>query len=130
TEHITELIPMGFDPLLYDYVFLILGAILTNPYPLNLLDQFNVSLCVTGAFRNWNRADATALDEFSDILEHKPRLLLNGVEPDYMSSVLGEIEKDRSWLRRFIKGILSLQLKTGSFGRGKKRNTKVVKGRL
>lgn len=130
TEHITELIPMGFDPILYDYVFLILGAILTNPYPLNLLDQFNVSLCVTGAFRNWNRADATALDEFSDILEYKPRLLLNGVEPDYMSSVLGEIEKDRSWLRRFIKGILSLQLKTGSFGRGKKRNTKVVKGRL
>lgn len=129
-EHITELIPMGFDPMLYDYVFLVLGAVLTNPYPLNLLDQFNVSVCVTGAFRNWNRADATALEEFSDTLGFQPRLLLNGVEPDYMSSVLGEIAKDRSWLRRFIKGILSLQLKTGTFGRGKKRDTRQVKGRL
>lgn len=130
TEHITELIPMGFDPMLYDYVFLVLGAVLTNPYPINLLDHFNVSLCVTGAFRNWNRADAIALEDFSKTLGFEPRLLLNGVEPDYMSSVLGEIEKDRSWLRKFIKGLLSLQLKTGTFGRGKKRETKVVKGRL
>ncbi len=130
TEHVTELIPMGFDPLLYDYVFLVLGAVLTNPYPLNLLDQFNVSICVTGAFRNWNRADATALKDFTETLGFEPRLLLNGVEPDYMSSVLGEIEKDRSWLRKFIKGILSLQLKTAGFGRGRKRDTKTIKGRL
>ncbi len=129
-EHITELIPMGFDPMLYDYVFLVLGAVLTNPYPLNLLDQFNVALCVTGAFRDWNRADETALKEFSETMGTEPRLLLNGVEPDYMSSVLGEIAKDRSWLRKFIKGILSLQLKTKSFGRGKKRETKQIKGRL
>lgn len=130
TEHITELIPMGFDPMLYDYVFLVLGAVLTNPYPLNLLDQFNVAVCVTGAFRTWNRADATALDEFSKTMGFEPRLLLNGVEPDYMSSVLGEIAKDRSWLRKFIKGVLSLQLKTGGFGRGKKRETKKINGRL
>lgn len=130
TEHITELIPMGFDPMLYDFVFLVLGAVLTNPYPLNLLDQFNVAVCVTGAFRNWNRADATALEEFTKTMGFEPRLLLNGVEPDYMSAVLGEIAKDRSWLRKFIKGVLSLQLKSGAIGRGKKRETKKIKGRL
>jgi len=129
-EHITELIPMGFDPMLYDYVFLVLGAVLTNPYPLNLLDQFNAAVCVTGAYRNWNRADETALAEFTETLGFEPRLLLNGVEPDYMATVLGEIAKDRSWLRRFIKGVLSLQLKTGAFGRGRKRKTREIKGRL
>lgn len=131
TEHITELIPMGFDPMLYDYVFLVLGSVLTNPYPLNLLDQFNVSICVVGAFRDWNRADETALAEFTETLGFKPRLILNGVEPDYMASVLGEIEKDRSWIRRFIKGILSLQLKS-AFRRGikKQKAPKRVEGRL
>lgn len=120
SEHITELVPLGFDPMLYDYIFMIVDGILTNPYPLNLLPQFHFSVCVTGAFRDWNRADKVALEELSQTMGQEPLLLLNGVEPDFMSSVLGEIEKQRSWVRRFIKGILSLQLKSS----GRSFNTK------
>ncbi len=112
SEHLTELIPLGFDPMLYDYIFMVIEGILTNPYPLHLLHQFNFSICVTGAFRDWNRADKVALSEISETIGKEPLLLLNGVEPDFMSSVLGEIDKERSWIRRFIKGILTLQLKS------------------
>jgi succinoglycan biosynthesis transport protein ExoP len=129
-EHITELIPMGFDPLLYDFVFIVLESILTHPTPLNLLDQFNVAVCVTGAYRDWNRADASALKDFKETMGLEPRLLINGVEPDFISAVLGEIKKDRSLLRRFIKSVLSLQLKSISFGSARKRKASTPKSRL
>ena len=111
SEHLNELIPTGYDPGLYDYCFLILQPILINPYPLNLLEQFSAGLCITGAFRNWNRADKMALQDFMETLQFKPGLMLNAVEPDYMVSVLGEIEKDRSLLRVFLKRLLSMQLR-------------------
>ena len=120
SEHLSELIPIGYDPGLYDYCFLIIQPILVNPYPLNLLEQFSAGLCITGAFRNWNRADKTVLEDFMETLQFKPGLMLNAVEPDYMVSVLGEIEKDRSLLRVFLKRLLSMQLRAAN-PKGKKR---------
>lgn len=124
SEHLSELIPIGYDPALYDYCFLILQPILVNPYPLNLLEQFSAGLCVTGAFRNWNRADKTALSDFMETLHFKPGLMLNGVEPDYMVSVLGEIEKERSMLRVFLKRLLSMQLRAAKPKASKRKSTK------
>lgn len=120
-ENINELIPMGYDSNLYDFTILILKPIITNPYPMHLVEQFHLSLNITGAYRNWNRADETALNEIKDMLPREPRLILNGIEPDYMQSVLGEIQKDRSFVRRFIKRLLSLELRRG--------NPKGAKGR-
>jgi succinoglycan biosynthesis transport protein ExoP len=111
SEHLSELVPIGYDPNLFDYCFMILQPILVNPFPINLLEQFSAGLCVTGAFRNWSRADKTALHDFMETLKFKPGLMLNGVEPDYMVSVLGEIEKERSMLRVFLKRLLSMQLR-------------------
>lgn len=110
-ENLSEVIPMGYDPGLYDYFFLIIDAVLTNPYPINLLEQFPISICTVGAFRNWNHADRAALSDFQEILHQRPRLLLNAVEPDFMQNVLGDIDKRRSWIRRFVKRILTLQLR-------------------
>lgn len=130
SEHITELVPLGFDPMLYDYIFMVIEGILTNPYPLNLLPQFHFGICVTGAFRDWNRADKVALEEITSTMGQAPTLLLNGVEPDFMATVLGEIEKQRSWVRRFIKGILSLQLKSSGRSFNKNGNGKEKVERL
>ena len=75
------------------------------------MDQFQLSLCTVGAYRNWNRADQSALQDIMDTLNHKPRMILNGVEPDFMQNVLGDIQKERTWLRRFAKKMLSLELR-------------------
>lgn len=110
-ENLTEIIPMGYDPTLYDYIFMIVQGVLTNPYPITLLEQFPMAICTVGAFRNWNRADTSALQDIEETLGYKPRLLLNGVEPDFMQNVLGDIEKSRSVVRRFFKKLLSLELR-------------------
>lgn len=96
----------------YDYVIMDFEAVLTEPYPIELIENFNLPVCVVSSKRAWNKADQFALDEFESVLNVKSRLLLNGVEPDYMDSVLGEIKKTRSPIRKFIKAILTLEFRT------------------
>lgn len=96
----------------YDYIFMDFEAVLTEPYPIALVEKFNMAVCVVSSKRAWNKADQFALEEFSSVLNTKPRLLLNGVEPDYMDSVLGEIKKTRSPIRKFIKAILTLEFRS------------------
>ena len=96
----------------YDYIFMDFEAVLTEAYPIQLIEQFNMAVCVVSSKRSWNKADQFALDEFSSVLSTKPRLLLNGLEPDYMDSVLGEIRKTRSPLRKLIKAVLTLEFRT------------------
>ncbi len=93
----------------YDYIFLNLEAVLTEQYPIELIEQFDMAVCVTSAKRSWNKADEFSLQEFNQVLKTTPRLLINGVAPDYMDSVLGEIKKTRSGLRRFLKTLVTLQ---------------------
>lgn len=111
-ESITELSPLISDPGLYDFCFFLLPSITTNPYPVALLRQFPVALLVVGAFRDWNAADRSALRSLEESLGYKPELIVNAVEPDYMVSVLGEIKKERTIVRRLLKRILSLQLRS------------------
>lgn len=110
-EQLTEIMPVGFQPSQYDYVLLVIDAILTNPYPIDLLRQIDLGINITGAYRSWNRADKQALNAIRRALPHEPRFILNGVEPDFMQNVLGDIAKQRSFIRRFIKRILSMELR-------------------
>lgn len=96
----------------YEYIFMDFEAVLTEPYPIQLIEKFNMAVCVVSSKRAWNKADQFALNEFSSVLSSKPRLLLNGLEPDYIDSVLGEIKKTRSPLRKLIKAILTLEFRT------------------
>lgn len=100
----------------YEYVFMDFEAVLTEPYPIELIEEFNMAVCVVSSKRAWNKADHFALSEFSSVLTSKPRLLLNGLEPDYMDSVLGEIKKTRSPLRKLIKAILTLEFRSRGGG--------------
>lgn len=125
-ESLTELIPMGYDPGLYDFCFLILPSITTNPYPVSLTRQFHVALAVVGAFRGWNAADRSALNSFGESLGYNPALIVNGVEPDNMVSVLGEIRKQRSAVRRLLKRILNLQLRSTKVDKSETQRQKRV----
>lgn len=96
----------------YDYIFMDFESVLTEPYPIELIEKFDMSACVVSSKRGWNKADNFALAEFSSVLSSKPRLLLNYLEPDYMDSVLGEIKKTRSPLRKLTKALLTLEFRT------------------
>ena len=123
SHNISDVIDGKYDTRLYDYVFFVFNPIMTEPYPLDLLKHFHIAICVVGAYRSWNRADNFALKEFSETLGYEPRVLVNGVDPDEMNLVVGEISKSRSAIRRFFKGILTLEFKTGKIRNKRKRRS-------
>ena len=62
---------------------------------------------VTKADRKWNEADQHAIKVYKKFVGKKPLLFLNGVRADIMEEVIGEVSKQRSWLRRKVKAALS-----------------------
>lgn len=111
TKSLKELVPASLDEKDYNFVFLELNGILSNQYPIELVEKFDMALCILSAQRSWSKADKYALAEFAETLGFPPRLLVNGVSPDDMDQVLGDIEKSRSALRRFFKGLLTMQFR-------------------
>jgi succinoglycan biosynthesis transport protein ExoP len=121
-----ELIPEGTVYEQYDYILLELKGILSNQYPIELVEQFDLAINVLSAKRIWNKADNFALTEFVETLGFQPRLIVNGVSPDYMDQVLGEIEKKRSALRKFLKGLITMQFRSRKFSSGGGKKSKLT----
>ncbi|MFH1161098.1 MAG: LysM peptidoglycan-binding domain-containing protein [bacterium] len=111
-----DLIP-GFDLLKqeqYDYILVELPSLINNPYPLDVIKQFDLSLLVVRANRSWKEADIIQLDSFKTICKMDPLILLNGVELYFLDSVFGDVPKPRSELRRTLKRILLFQFREKS----------------
>lgn len=104
-----DIVPTQYNLSAYDYIFFILPSILTHQYPLDIMDKVDLSHMVIGAYRGWNKADKKALEELKRSLSFEPTMLVNGVSPDYMNAVLGDIKKRRSFMRRFMKATLTFQ---------------------
>jgi uncharacterized protein involved in exopolysaccharide biosynthesis len=110
----------------YEFILVEIMGVIRDQYPIELVERFDMAVCVVSAKRSWNKADRFALSEFIETLGLQPRLLVNAVEPDLMDTVLGEIEKSRSALRKFLKAMLTLQFKSEmTSGKKKKKNKKV-----
>ncbi len=111
----------------YDFILVEIKGVIRDQYPIELVEKFDMAICVVSAKRSWNKADRFALVEFIETLNLQPRLLVNAVEPDFMDSVLGEIEKSRSTLRKFLKATLTLQFKSDMTKKRKRKKVKVSK---
>jgi polysaccharide biosynthesis transport protein len=76
-------------------------------------DIFNLSdgiALVCNANRKWTDADKNAIDRLKKMnSELNIFLILNGVSTQIMESILGELPKKRSFLRRWIKRIILMQ---------------------
>lgn len=118
TQNFEDLMPVGFEASLYDFVFITFESILTEQYSLDLNEKADMAFCVLSANRSWNKADKFAMKEFINTLNVQPRLIVNGVEPDYMDAVLGDIKKSRSTLRKYMKMMFTLQFHSKRFRKG------------
>jgi len=91
----------------YDYIFLILPPLLKSEFPAEIVRKTDLSILVTRANRNWNKADDQALHLFQNSINHKSKVILNGTRVDILDSMIGEIPKKRSWRRILAKKIIT-----------------------
>jgi polysaccharide biosynthesis transport protein len=99
----------GFNP---DYIFIEIPPILYYPYPQQLVASADLTILVCRANRIWSGADQKGLDVIKKISSREPVLLLNGVELQVIESVLGDLPKKRSRVRRILKQIVRFQFFT------------------
>ncbi len=93
----------------YDFVLIEIPPILYNSYPPHLISSADLAIVVGRSNRVWSEADQKALDHLTKITSQKPVFLLNGVEIEVIESVLGDLPKKRSWLRRMAKRVVRFQ---------------------
>ncbi len=99
-------IQLSFIP---DYVLIELPPILFYPYPVELLSTADVPILVCRSNRVWTDADQGVLDILTKLSIQKTHFILNGVELPVIESVLGDLPKKRSWMRRIVKNIFRFQ---------------------
>lgn len=110
-KNVDELIPNTISLNDFDYVFVEFPSLIYFQYSTEIIKNSQLSLLVLRSNRAWNKADKLALDKLKSNVNCPLMLVLNGVDLDSLTDVLGEIPKSRSRLRRIIKKLLTLQIK-------------------
>jgi hypothetical protein len=87
----------------------VLPAILYYPYPVGLITAADLTTLICRANRVWSTADQGALDLILKISNQKTFFFLNGVKLNVVETVLGDLPKKRSRLRRIAKNLFRLQ---------------------
>jgi len=96
----------AFEP---DYVFIEIPALLYHAYPVQLVPAVDLPVLVCRSNRTWTEADQSALDVLMKLTTHQTHYMLNGVKLQVVESVLGELPKNRSVLRRMLKNFFRFQ---------------------
>ncbi len=94
----------------FDFVLLEIPGIIKNPFPVKLASVVDYSFLVTRANRAWSEADKNALSLFNEATTGpEPTIILNGVKVLEMETVVGDLPKKRSLVRRWIKKIVQFR---------------------
>jgi len=95
----------------FDFIFIEIPSVLHYPTPVRLLRNVHFALMVARANRSWSEAETNVLNKFKETVveQTETEVLANGVEIDVLESIIGEIPKKRSFLRRMVKRIIKFQ---------------------
>ncbi|MDT0605792.1 GumC family protein [Croceitalea rosinachiae] len=97
----------------YDFIILELPSIIKNPFPVKLAATMDYTFLITRANRAWGEADKNALTLFNEATTGpEPSIILNGVKVLEMETVVGDIPKKRSIIRRWIKQVVQFRFFT------------------
>jgi hypothetical protein len=77
-----------------------------------MIASADLAILVCRANRVWSDADQGAIDIFKKITVNAPAILINGIELQVIESVLGDLPKKRSRLRRITKNLVRFQFFT------------------
>jgi len=82
-----------------------------NGLPLGIINQSDINLLVVNANDTWQAANKAIFNKINTSVTNAPILTwLVGADESHLDGVIGEIPKSRSWFRKKIKKILSLNL--------------------
>lgn len=76
--------------------------------PSALVKNADLSLLIVNAKRNWSVADDHLQELYLKAVDHPVMVVINKTEADDLESILGELPKNRSIARRWIKKLISL----------------------
>ncbi|RNC89635.1 MAG: hypothetical protein ED555_09210 [Allomuricauda sp.] len=101
------------DHSIYDFIVLEIPSIIKNPFPVKLAASMDYTFLVTRANRAWGEADINALELFNEATTGpEPTIILNGVKVLEMETVLGDLPKKRSLLRKWVKQVVQFRFFT------------------
>jgi len=112
TQSVHDLVGSRFNLRAYDFVFIEIPALLQSRYPVDLLEGMDCAVMAIKASRVWRKADAHALEEVQKVLNVVPRVALNGVDPEDMEEIIGEVAKRRSEFSKLIRKAFTFELST------------------
>ncbi len=101
------------DNTMPDYVLLKIPNLLSYPYPNDLIKSAAMSVLVCRANHVWSEADRSALESIMKFTQDEPQFLLNGVDMPVVETVLGDLPKKRSRIRRILKKVVRFQFFSG-----------------
>ncbi len=98
-----------------DFIFIEIPSILHYPTPVRMMRKVHFALFVARANRPWAKAETNVLNNFKKtVLEStETECIANGVKLDVLETIIGEIPKRRSFIRKFVKRIIKLQFHSG-----------------
>jgi len=96
------------------YVVIEIPSLLCYPLPSALIENADLPVLVCRSNREWNAADNATLENIRRLTGNKLRFFLNGTDLVEVETLLGELPRKRSWLRRTVKKLVRLQFKSDS----------------
>lgn len=111
-KNFSDLIGDGFEGDLntYDYVIVELPSTIHHPFPPEIVKDADFGIMVVRANRTWQQADVHSLNSVKEFLKVEPMVFLNGVNPEFLQDLIGEIPRKRSRIRRIVKKLIRLQV--------------------
>jgi len=94
-----------------DFIFLEIPPILKYTTPVRMMRNVHFALMVARSNRPWIEAETHVLNSFkkSVVEMTETEVLANGVSPEVLESILGELPKQRSVFRIFVKKLIKFQ---------------------
>lgn len=95
----------------FHYIFIEIPALLSSDFPPAFAAEADLSLLVCRATRTWNKADDEVLEVYRTNAKQPIYSLINGVNVDNLEGIIGEIPRNRSYVRKLAKKLINFDFK-------------------
>lgn len=102
---------IGIEIREYDLILLELDELGRFTLNDNLIKGIRSHLFVVSSERVWSEADSRALSLFTKMTSTPPMVILNHIEIDRLEAIIGELPKQRTFVRKAIKRIVTFNFK-------------------